>query len=189
MMENTKILLIDASVRDDSRTKRLTDALLEKLEGTVEEVRLENIDFVKTDQDYLNKRDFLIRKGAYDDEMFSLARQFASADTIVIAAPYWDLSFPASLKQYIEKVNVSGLTFKYTDDGYPVGLCKARKLYYVMSVGGCFVPEEYGYGYIKTLANSFYGIEDIKLIAAYGLDIDGADPEAIMQEAISNITI
>jgi FMN-dependent NADH-azoreductase len=188
-MNDNKILLIDACVRDDSRTKRIADALLEKLEGTLEEVRLENIDFAVTDQDYLNRRDFLISKGAYDDEMFSLARQFAEADVIVIAAPYWDLSFPASLKQYIEKINVSGLTFKYTPDGYPVGLCKARKLYYVMSVGGSFVPEEFGYGYIKTLAQSFYGIEETKLIAAYGLDIDGADPEAIVNECIKNITI
>ena len=188
-MNNTKILLIDACVRDESRTKRLTDALLQKLEGTIEEVRLENIRFEVTDQDYLNRRDCLIKNSSYDDEMFSLARQFASADVVVIAAPYWDLSFPASLKQYIEKINVSGLTFKYTDDGYPVSLCKARKLYYVMSVGGSFVPEEFGYGYIKTLAQSFYGIDDIKLIAAYGLDIDGADPEAIMKEAIQNITI
>ena len=34
--------------------------------------------------------------------MFDLAGQFAGADTIVIAAPFWDLSFPAALKQYMQ---------------------------------------------------------------------------------------
>ena len=61
--------------------------------------------------------------------MFELARQFAAADQIVIAAPYWDLSFPAALKQYFEQINVLGITFAYTPEGVPKGLCRARKLY------------------------------------------------------------
>ena len=42
--------------------------------------------------------------------MFDLARQFARAEIIVMAAPYWDLSFQAALKQYLEQVNVVGIT-------------------------------------------------------------------------------
>ena len=37
---------------------------------------------------------------------------------IVIAAPYWDLSFPAVLKTYLEQINVLGVTFDYSDDGH-----------------------------------------------------------------------
>ncbi|MGN0989033.1 MAG: NAD(P)H-dependent oxidoreductase [Eubacteriales bacterium] len=36
--------------------------------------------------------------------MFSYAKQFESVDVIVIFAPYWNLSFPASLKTYIENI-------------------------------------------------------------------------------------
>ena len=125
----------------------------------------------------------------FDDDCFKLARQFAEADTIVIAAPYWDLSFPAALKQYIEKINVLGITFEYTAEGYPMGLCKADKLYYVMTAGGNYVPEEFGYGYIKALAENFYGIKEVKLIKATGLDIYGNDPEKIMAEAVNSIII
>ena len=50
-----------------------------------------------------------------------------------------------------------------------------------------FAPDEYGFGYVKALAKSFYGIEDIRLIKAVGLDIDGADVEGIMEKAISEI--
>ena len=115
--------------------------------------------------------------------MFSLARQFADAETIVIAAPYWDLSFPASLKQYFEQINVTGITFRYTEEGFPQGLCRADRLFYVTTAGGCYVPEEFGFGYIKALAQNFYDIQDIRLIKASGLDIDGADVNDIMAAA------
>ena len=45
------ILFIDASVRRESRTKRLADALLKKLAGEVQTVRLEDVDFAVTDED------------------------------------------------------------------------------------------------------------------------------------------
>ena len=120
-------------------------------------------------------------------KLLSTVRQFASADTIVIAAPYWDLSFPATLKQYFEQINVIGVTFCYTEDGIPVGLCKARKLYYVMTAGGVFIPEEFGFGYVKALAERFYGIKECELIKAVGLDIVGADVEGILRKTALEI--
>lgn len=183
------ILYIDACVRENSRTKRLADALMEKLSGEVKYVKLEDISFETTSEEYLTKRENLIEQCAFDDKMFDLARQFAKADTIVIAAPYWDLSFPAKLKQYIEAINVLGITFLYTPEGMPKGMCKADKLYYVTTAGGPVVPDEYGYGYIKALAESYYGIKDVSLIKASGLDVLGAAVDAIMNEAIASISV
>jgi FMN-dependent NADH-azoreductase len=185
--EGKMILFVDACVRKDSRTKRLAEALLEKLGENVARISLEDISFGVTDETYLKKRDDLIAKGAFEDDMFALARQFAEADAIVIAAPYWDLSFPAMLKQYIEAINVLGITFEYTPEGFPKGLCKANKLYYVMTAGGNYVPEEFGFGYIKALAQNFYGIENVELIKATGLDIIGADSETIINETINDL--
>ncbi len=181
------ILYVNACVRRESRTERLAEALLKKLEGNITEIRLEKIKFERTDESFLRKRDELISDGKFDDDMFLLARQFSEADTIVIAAPYWDLSFPAVLKQYIESVNVCGITFEYTEKGIPNGLCKADKLYYVMTAGGNYVPEEFGFGYIKALAENFYGIKDIIPIKATGLDIYGADVETILEKEIKGL--
>jgi len=177
------VLLVNACVRGESRTRHLAEKLLEKIGGDRVEVRLEDVAFPKTDEGFLKKRDSLIATRQFGDDYFSLAKQFAAADIIVIAAPYWDLSFPAVLKQYIEHINVLGITFEYTPEGIPKGLCKAKKLYYVMTAGGTFVPEEYGFGYIKALAQSFYGIKEVELIKAVGLDIVGADVDAVMNEA------
>lgn len=181
------LLYINACVRAQSRTKRLADRLIEKLGGGAERLDLASLSFPVADEAFLERRDRLIAAGAFDDPLFDLARQFAAADRIVIAAPYWDLSFPAALKQYVEQINVLGITFAYTPEGVPKGLCRAKKLYYVMTAGGTYVPEEYGFGYVRTLARSFYGIEDVELIQAVGLDLVGADPEEILRECLERI--
>ena len=181
-------LFINACVRDNSRTKRLADRLIEKTgPSAVDEVRLEDITFPVVDQAFLTKRDRLIENGRFDDPTFALARQFAAADEIVIAAPFWDLSFPATLKQYFEQINVTGVTFRYRPDGTIEGLCKAKKLTFVTTSGGEYFPEEFGFGYVKALAQNFYGIKNVELIKATGLDIYGSDPEAILNEAIDKI--
>ena len=181
------ILYVNACVRAGSRTGKLARCLLSELAGPVEEVPLEMITFPLADQGFLTRRDELIAAGDYSDPMFDLAKQFARADCIVIAAPYWDLSFPASLKQYIEQINVLGITFTYTPEGIPQGLCKAKRLYYVTSAGGNYVPLEYGFGYVKALAQNFYGIRDVQLFKATGLDIEGADADGIVEECMEKI--
>ena len=181
------ILFINACVRGESRTKKLAEKLLEKLNRPVEEVRLEEINFPIVEEDFLNMRDRLISEGSLDSPVFKLARQFSEAETIVIAAPYWDLSFPAVLKQYFEQVNVVGITFRYTEEGIPEGLCKADRIFYVSTAGGGYAPTEFGFGYVKALAQGYYGIGDVRLIEAVGLDIYGADVEAILEEAEETI--
>ena len=177
------ILYVNACVRKESRTKKLAEKLLKKLDKPYEEVCLEKLDFHVVNQAYLDQRDLLISKGDFQNPMFALARQFSEAADIVIAAPFWDLSFPALLKQYLELVNVVGITFKYSESGVPVGLCKAERLFYVTTAGGYFVPETFGFGYVNALAQNYYGIQNVRKIEAVGLDIDGADVDQIMKTA------
>jgi FMN-dependent NADH-azoreductase len=190
---NKSILYVNACVRNDSRTQRLAEKLLSKLceqseEVSCEEVRLEEIAFPTSNKEYLKLRDQLIAEGDLQNPMFDLARQFAEAETIVIAAPYWDLSFPAMLKQYLENINVVDITFRYSEEGIPIGLCRAKRLFYVSTAGGCYVPEEYGFGYVKALAQNYYGIQDVRQIRAVGLDIIGADVDAIMGAAEASLS-
>ena len=177
------ILFINACVREASRTKELADCLLSGQKCPYEEVRLDTIEFPVVNESFLEKRDRLIHDRDFSNPLFDLARQFAAADDIVIAAPFWDLSFPAALKQYFEQINVVGITFVYTPEGIPAGLCKAKRLTYITTAGGNFFPEEYGPGYVKSLAQNFYGIPEFKLIKAIGLDIDGANIDSIMNAA------
>ncbi len=180
---NKPILYVNACVRKNSRTKLLAEKLLASLGRPIEEVRLEEISFPVFNEAFNDRRDRLIAQGDFQDPLFDLARQFSEADTIVIAAPYWDLSFPAMLKQYLEQITVVGLTFKYSEEGVPVSLCRAKRLFYVTTAGGNYVPDDYGFGYVKALVQSYYAIPDVRKIEADGLDIVGADVDAIMAEA------
>ena len=177
------ILYVNVCVRKESRTEWLAEKLLSKLGSPCEEIRLEDVTFPVVNEEFLQRRDRLLSEGKLQDPMFDLARQFSRAADIVIAAPFWDLSFPAALKQYLEQVNAVGITFRYSADGVPVGLCRARRLFYVTTAGGLYVPEEFGFGYVKALAQSYYGIRDVRRIGAAGLDLDGADVRAIMASA------
>lgn len=182
-----KVLYIDATVRENSRTAELGELVLEKLGGTVDRIKLCEYDFPKTNAEYLAKRDKACASGDFSDGMFYHAKLFADADAVVIAAPFWDMSFPAALKQFFEEITVAGLTFELRLDGSYGGLCKADKLYYVTTAGGTIFSEEYGYGYVKTLAKGFYGIGECVMFKAEGLDIWGADVDGIMSAAKADI--
>lgn len=177
------VLFINACVREASRTQKLAEKLLLKRNRPFEEIRLNEIVFPTVDEGFLNLRDRLISDQDFGNPLFALARQFSEAEEIVIAAPYWDLSFPAALKRYFEQISVVGVTFRYSEEGIPISLCRAKRLYYVTTAGGYFVPEEFGFGYVKALAQGYYGIPDVRLVKAVGLDIDGADVNAILKSA------
>ena len=179
-------LYINCCVREKSRTDRLARAVLKMLGGDITELNLYRENLKPLDRDTLNKRTALIEQGDYSDPMFDYAKQFATADTIVIAAPYWDLSFPATLKIYIENIYVTGIVSEYDENGMPVGLCKAKELYYVTTAGGPYDPT-YSYGYIESLAKNFFGIPTTHLVKAEMLDIIGNHAEEILRREIGTL--
>lgn len=178
----SKTLFINACVRENSRTLVLAKHVLDLLGGGAEEVTLYEANLLPLDAAGMTERDAACRVKNFSGERFAHARQFAKADTIVIAAPYWDLMFPAVLKLYFESVTVNGLTFAYGENGIPVGLCNAKRLIYITTSGGP-IMKNFGYEYACALAKSFYGIQDVTCVSAQGLDIYGADVEAILQHA------
>ena len=177
-------IYINCCVREESRTDRLARAVLQKLGGNFTEIKLYEENLKPLDRETLIKRTSLIEQGDYSDQMFDYAKQFASADEIVIAAPYWDLSFPATLKTYIENIYVTGIVSTYDESGMPVGLCKAKELYYITTAGGPYDPT-YSYGYIESLAKKIFGIPETHLVKAEMLDIIGNDAEEILNQKIS----
>lgn len=178
-----KILFVNACPRPESRTLELARFVLSGLSGEAEEMNVFENGPDALDWESLQLRDSLIESGNFDHPMLAWARQFAAADTIVIAAPFWDLLFPAKLRCYLESVTVTGLTFRYSDKGVPQSMCRAKKLIYVSTAGGPTAGMNFGFDYINALARGLYGVEDVKCIMAEGLDIWGADVSRIMGDA------
>ena len=183
-----KILFINACIRPNSRTMELTETLLEKLDGDVQEVRLNEVHLPVLDLNGIEKRNQAALDKDFSDPIFDLAKQFANADIIVIAAPYWDLMFPAALKVYLENITVTGITFFYNGKGCPQSLCKAKELHYVTTSGGFIGQNDFGFSYIKALAQNFFEITRIERYTAEALDVFGADVEKIMYDAKIKIT-
>ena len=181
------LLLINACARPDSRTLPLALRAARRISDDITRLDLYSEQLAPLDNEAVTKRSALIAQGDFSDEMFRFAKQFREADAVVIAAPYWDLSFPSILKCYVEAICVNDLTFRFTEDGTALGLCRAKKLVYVTTAGG-FIPEDnFGYDYIRRLCADFFGIPDTLCVKAEGLDIYGADVDAILRAAEAKI--
>lgn len=185
------LLLINACVRGrDSRTLQLCERLLESIKEAnkkdlafhIEEIRLSTENLLPLNYERLQRRDELLANGLLSDTMFDYANAVAQADMLVIAAPYWDMSFPSTLKIFFEAASVVGITFAYAEDGTPVGLCQAQDMYYVTTSGGYIGECNFGFEYVNALCK-LYGVEHSHFVSAQGLDMEGADVEAILAQA------
>ena len=132
--------------------------------------------------------DYNALRSSQKEEKNALLHTILGACTpdIIIAAPYWDLGFPAQLKTYIENIYVPGIVSAYNDHGQSCGLCRARSLTYITTAGGAYDPR-FSFDYLTAMAKEYFGIRETRLIYAEYLDICGNDPEAILQSAIDQI--
>ncbi len=190
-----KVLYIKANAKleGESRTYQVSDKFIEKYQELHPEDEVVTLDLYEEGIGFLpmGELDELHRpqdESSKDHPILKYAHQFASADKYVISAPFWNLSFPAILKAYLDYVSVAGITFSYTLEG-PVGLCCGKKATYVVTRGGYYSDEPYsnfemGERYLRTLLG-FFGVVDFETVAADGLDVQGNDVEAILNEAIA----
>ena len=182
-------LFVNACVRTESRTLKLAQHVLNKLGSEYTEVNLEKENIQPLNLETLKQRDKLLNAKDFDAPMLKYAKQFADAETVVIAAPYWDLSFPAMLKNYIEAVTVNGITFTYSEQGFPVSLNNIKKVVYVTTSGGPMANMDYGCEYITGVCKNLYGIEEIKCYKAEMLDVFVDDVDGILAKVMEEIDI
>lgn len=187
----SKVLYIKANIKNEgeSRTFKVSDSFVEEYKKNNPEDEIITLDLYKENIDFLRADDLGKLFGPKDEEsknnsILKYAYQFADADKYIIAAPMWNLSFPAILKAYIDYVSVSGITFKYTAEG-PVGLLNNKKTVHIVSRGGGYdnSPYEMGDRYLRTILG-FFGIKDIETIAIDNLDVIGVNFKEKVKEGI-----
>ena len=172
-----KLMVIDACMRDEaSRTRRILGPLVAELEKRyeIETIRLDGEDYSS-----VGRRVLAERSGGYVlEETVALARRLAAADRIVIAAPFWDMSFPAILKVFIENMSLYNITFKDSGTHFE-GLCRSEKVLYITTRGmdvHTGDPLEAATPYLKALS-SLWGWGEVITVAAENLDY--STPEEI----------
>ena len=101
----------------------------------------------------------------------SWAESVRDADRIVIAAPFWDMSIPAALKNFLELCSIFDVTFK-SDDKTCYGNCKAEKMLYIttrgMDIDTGDVLEQAS-PYLKALS-WLWGIGPLEVVSAQNMD-------------------
>jgi FMN-dependent NADH-azoreductase len=112
------------------------------------------------------------------DEIFA-------ADIIVIGAPMYNFTLPTQLKAWIDRLLIANKTFKYNEQGMPVGLVPASKKVFIASSRGGMYAGDAPTAFLdhqETLlkgALNFIGLTDITFIRAEGLAIPGQKEPAV----------
>ncbi|MBR1569776.1 MAG: NAD(P)H-dependent oxidoreductase [Bacteroidales bacterium] len=176
----SKLVVIDACIRQqDSRTLRIATPVIEALRQ-----RYETTIFHLTDMpmEPLTPRTYAERAaGIIPGWALEAAKTVAGADRILIAAPFWDMSFPAALKTFIEHISLFDVTF--TDNGHScVGLCKCEKVMYITTRGMNIPtgdPREQATPYLHALS-TLWDLGTIHTVAAWNMDY--STPEEIEEK-------
>ena len=165
-----KLVIINACVREgESRTLRIAEPIIAVLSKRYELIRY---DLPPMRIDPLNPVLYGQRsRGEVPEWAVEAATAIAGADRILIAAPFWDMSFPAVLKCFFEQTSLFDITF--TDNGQTcVGLCKAPKVLYV-TTRGMDIPtgdrREQATPYLRALG-SLWNLGRLTTISAQNMD-------------------
>lgn len=184
-----KVLFVNGCIRGaDSRTLRLAQRLLRQIpDAEIEMLTLPALHLTPYDVKDIIERDELSAAEAYDAPFFALANQFRTADAVVLACPFWDLGVPSMVRCYLERLCVTGLTFHYGSDNYPVGDCLPQHFAYVTTRGGIVdnadpVLTDHASAYLRSICKLLSQAR-FDTLAAEGLDIIGNDTEALLRAA------
>ena len=187
----TDVLYIDCCIRgEQSRTRKLAEAFLAELKKrddvSIERLTLMDEPIIPFSNGFFWQRERLLEQGELNHPRFRYAHRFQRADRVVIAAPFWDLSFPALLKVYIENLCVQGITFDCDEKNGCYGVCRAEKMLFLTTRGGAMEgrPNENGTKYLSDMAQ-FFGIPSFEAIAADALDMGLEPVDTILNRAIA----
>lgn len=182
-----KLLFVSACARGaESRTLRLARAILDELKQASPDTAVTEHDLPAMGLKPIGAKELALREPLCDARDWSHpflrpAAEFQQADAVLIAAPYWDLSFPSMLKVWVENVYVRNLTFHYVHDKC-VGLCRGKETVYITTAGSPIGDNDWGAGYMRAVLRSL-GIEGFATVKAEGIDLDGCDVAAVMAKA------
>jgi len=199
-----KLLHVIATPRGkDSRTLRLSNAVMERLSAEVPDIVVDTLNLFKSQlprfgaeqnqMKYSLMRGLPVDRGLADwAPIEQHIRRFIRADVMLISTPMWNFGVPYVLKQYIDVIMQPGYLFQYTEKG-PEGLAKGKKLIVVSTRGGDYGPDSPWKAmdqlepYLRTVFG-FAGITDMTFVSAQPLDaVSPKTAEKNLQEAIDGL--
>ena len=196
------LLHIDSGILGDhSVSRRLTAAVTAQIKAEQPRATVAYRDLVASPLPHLSGAHLMAANAAPEDvdaqiaadvaESKAVLDEFLAADTIVLGVPMYNFSLPSQLKAWIDRVAVAGKTFRYTAEG-PEGLAKGKKVIVVSTRGGHYSAGpaalmDHQESYLKTVLG-FFGITDIEIVRAEGLNLSSDSKIEAISEAERSIS-
>ena len=179
-----KLLHVDASILGDHSVSRtVSAAVVQRLKGENPGLEIIRRDLATAPLAHLSGAHLAAHAPdaspsdetkAENAEAAQALDEFLAADVVVIGAPMYNFSVPSQLKAWVDRVLVAGKTFRYGEDGKPVGLAGDKRVIVAISSGGFYGADtpmaafEHVESYLKAVF-AFIGITDVEFVVAAGV--------------------
>ena len=196
------VLHIDSGILGDhSVSRRLTAAVVAQIKAEQPGATVTYRDLVASPLPHLSGAHLMAANAKPEEIDATIAaevaesqvvlEEFLAADTIILGVPMYNFSLPSQLKAWIDRVAVAGKTFRYTAEG-PEGLAKGKKVIIVSTRGGHYsagpaAAMDHQESYLKVVLG-FFGITDVEVVRAEGLNLSPESKGNAISEAESRIS-
>ena len=197
-----KLLHIDSSVLGPhSVSRQVSAAIVDRLYKATPALEIVYRDLSTTPLAHLSGSHLAASQGAVPEAVAlqqdlaagqTVLEEFLAADIVVIGAPMYNFTIPSQLKAWIDRILVSGKTFKYSAQGVE-GLAGNKRVVIAISRGGFYgagTPSAVG-EHLETYLRyvfGFIGIANPEIIVAEGVQIGPEHREKALESALTAAT-
>jgi FMN-dependent NADH-azoreductase len=197
-----KLLHIDSSVLGPhSVSRQVSAAIVDRLQKATPDLNVTYRDLTTTPLAHLSGSHLAAAQGAVPEAVAlqqdlaagqTVLEEFLAADIVVIGAPMYNFTIPSQLKAWIDRILVSGKTFKYSAQGVE-GLAGNKRVIIAISRGGFYgagtpsAAAEHLETYLHSVF-SFIGIANPEIIVAEGVQIGPEQREKALESALTAAT-
>jgi FMN-dependent NADH-azoreductase len=190
-----KILRIDSAVTGpESVSRELTQAITDHFRATHPDAEVVELDLAADPLPHIDsvtmgairfpaERQDAAMQAAHAAER-AVLDQFLSSDVVIVGAPMYNFTIPSSLKAWLDRLGVPGVTFSYSEAG-PQGLAGGRRVIVASSQGGAYeldAPFEHHESFLRDFF-AFLGIADPVFIRANKIGFGPEARETALSEA------
>ena len=121
----------------------------------------------------------------------AVLEEFLAADLVVLGVGFYNFGIPSQLKAWVDRLAIAGKTFRYTEKG-PQGLAGGKRVIVAIARGGYYgagtpsAPMEHAETYLRGVF-AFFGIAEIEVVAAEGLNVGAEARKASLAQADERI--
>jgi FMN-dependent NADH-azoreductase len=195
-----KILHIDTGVQgSNSLSRDMSRQVVEKIRAAHPDAELQYLDLANDPVPHLGEAALPLIYGQVDGPIEDVTiepglsrkilKDFLDSDCIIVGAALYNLTVSSALKAWIDRVVILNQTFRYSEDGTPIGLATEKRAILCVSRGGYYAAGspaaamEFCENYLRAIFG-FMGFGQVDAITADGTSVG---PEQ-RQQAVDGVS-